>query len=592
VSTYFINVFIIRHLEVTNWTNQKKQHFFKHPRPTSHKRDVRMTLYDLLKNHQHRKRLKEILFVFSEEGFGLAISKVKLKKHLPLTKRLRLRSDIEKKFPPEVRLRRAFEKLGPTFIKFGQLLSLRPDLIPKKYVQEFEKMQDKVPSFSFTEARKIIETELGKQISKIFTTFPPKPVASASIAQVYKAKLGKKDVAVKVQRPNVNNIIKTDIEIMYKIAELLESHIPELSNYHLRGIIHEFERWTIKELNFKVEAHYAQKMGQNNKDRKTIKIPEIYSKLTTEKILVMEFIEGIPLHNIKELKKNKIKLDQVFKDGFDTFIKHFFVDGLFHGDPHPGNILILKDGRIGLVDFGIVGHLDKKLKNQTTDILRAILNNDYQAASKAVLKMSSTARVDKNAFEQDMEEIFEQMDYSSTEDIKLGQLLNDLISLINKHHLKVPLEFVIFEKGLITVEGLALKYRPNFNMVKETKESFKKIFDSKYLVKQALTQASDKVSEYKELVGGFPETAAEILDSAKKFKLSIDIEDADIKGLTSEIEKSSGNMALGIIIAAIIMASALLVQAKTSPYFYISGFVLAAIFGIWLIKRTIFFKIK
>lgn len=550
-----------------------------------------MTLYELIKNHQHRDRLKEILGVFSEQEFGYLISKIKLHHHLPFTKRLKARIALEKKTTLPVRLRLAFERLGPTFVKFGQMLSLRPDLIPAAYVAEFEKMQDHIPEFPFAQAKEIIEKECQKPMSKLFTSFSTTPIASASMGQVYKAKLGKKIVAIKVQRPNIKNIITTDIELMYKIADLLEYHIPELKEYHLRSIIHEFERWTIKELNFRIEAHYAQKIAQNFKGSAILKVPEIYPALSTDKVLVMEYIDGIPLHDIAKLKKNNIDLQKIFRKGYEVFIKQFFIDGVFHADPHPGNILILKNGKIGLIDFGIVGYFDPKLQENTLDLVRAIVSTDYEAATKILLKISSTSDIDRNAFQADIKQVFEQLQYTSVQDIQLSLTLRDLTSMINKHHLNIPMEFVLFEKTMMTLEGAALKYQPDFNFMRETKSILDKLLDRTYFAAQALHKTKHKLSEYKELVESFPETAAEILEKAKRFKVNIEIDDTEVRDLTHEIERSSGNLSLGLIIAALIMASATIMQISFTSYLPIIGFALASVLSLWLIHRTIFKQI-
>ncbi len=550
-----------------------------------------MTLYELIKNQQHRQRLKEILEVFAEQGLGFLVSRIKLSSHLPFTKRLRARIAKEKEVPIPVRLRLAFEQLGPTFIKFGQLLSLRPDLLPPDYLAEFEKMQDKVPAFSTAEAKKIIEQELKKPISKLFTSFNSTPLASASIAQVYKARIGKKAVAVKVQRPQIKETITTDIELMYKLADLLEEHIPELKKYHLHALIHEFERWTIKELNFLIEAYYAGKIAENSKGNPAVKIPAIYPQLSTNKVLTMEFVEGIPLHDFKELRRRKINIRTAFRNGYATFMKHVFIDGLFHADPHPGNILILPAGRIGLIDFGIVGQFDKQLKQDTLELFQTMMDGDYERAARVLLRLGSDGDIDKKEFQNDLRTAFEQFQYSSIKDIHLGQLLQDILHIINRHHLRVPLEFVLFEKTMLTLEGLALKYQPDINLAQETKTTLRKLLDYRYLAKSVLQRGKRKINEYRELADIFPETAMELLEKAKQFKLNIEIKDTEVKDLTAEIERSSGNMAMGVIIAALMVASAIMIQAGLSAYIYGSGFGIAGILALWLIHRTIFVKI-
>src|SRR3989338_1098534 len=452
-------------------------------------------------------------------------------------------------------------------------------------------MQDKVPVFPLEEAKQIVEQELGKPVEKIFSSFSSLPLASASISQVYTAKLKGKTVAVKVQRPGIKETLNTDIELMYKLVQLLEQHIPELKQYHLKGIINEFEHWTVKELNFRIEAHYAQQMAKNSRGLKKVKIPEIYPELSTERVLTMEFIDGIPLHDIEKLRKQKINLKAVFRNGYEVFIRHFFIDGLFHADPHPGNILILKDGRIALIDFGIIGQFDQRLKENTLEIFRSIINNDYETAAEVLLSMSLDPGLNREAFAADLKYAFEQLQYTSVQEVQLSPFLHDLMDIINKHHLQIPVEFVLFEKTLMTIEGIALKYQPEFNLVKETKSSLQKLLDHRYAAKHLLQKTKRRVSEYAELAEKFPQTALEIMERAKRFKFNIEIEDKELKDLTSEIERSSGNLALGVIVAGLIVSSALMIQTSIPIYFYVAGFIVAGLLTLWLVHRTIFIEI-
>ncbi len=551
-----------------------------------------MTIYELIKDQQHRERLKEILQIFFEEEFGYLISKIKLHTHLPFYRRIKARVARERAIEPALRLRQAFERLGPTFIKFGQLLSLRPDLLPPEYIDEFEKMQDHVRPFSHITAKKIIENELGKPINKIFSYFPEKPIASASIAQVYRAKIGKNEVAVKVQRPEIGKIIRNDIEIMYKLADLLEYHVPVLKDFHLKGIVHEFEKWTIKELNFRIEALYAKRIAQNFKNSKVVKIPQIYTDFSTSKVLVMEFIDGIPLHNIEEIKKKKINLKKVIRNGYFIILKQVFVDGFFHADPHPGNILVLPDGRIGLIDFGILGHFDRKLKRCALDLFQTFVNNDPDKAIAVLLRMNPTADIDRKALSDDVRDIFEQLLSTPADDLQIGLLIKETLSKANKHHLNIPADFVLYGKTVIIVEGIAIRYQPDFNFFNETQTILKKLLNREYLTREIIDRTKSKFSEYKELIELFPETANEIMEKARRFKLNIDVEDADVRSLTAELERSSGNVALGFMTAALIIASGLIIQTDKPALISILGFVISGVLGMWLIKRTIFFKLK
>src|SRR3989344_383419 len=298
-------------------------------------------MFHIIKEVRDIRRFSQILGVLAEEGFDYLVGKLGLGKYVPITKKLKSKLKGRDDRKPEVMLRRTLEKLGPTFIKFGQLLSVRPDLIPKEYCKELERLQDNVPPFSYSEAKEIIKKELGKDIEHIFLNFEKNPIAAASISQVYKAALkdGTK-VAVKVQRPDVRHIMETDIEIMEYIARLIENNVEGIRRYKPLKIIKEFREWTEKELDFRLEARNAKRFYDNFKGSKTVSIPKVYDDFTTGKVLVLEFVEGVELHNLKEIKKRKINFNEVIKNGFEAIMTQVFVHGIFHADPHPGNIIV------------------------------------------------------------------------------------------------------------------------------------------------------------------------------------------------------------------------------------------------------------
>jgi len=345
-------------------------------------------MFHIIKEVRDIKRFNQILIVLFEEGFDFLLSKIKLSKYIPITKRLKSKLKKSEESKPEIRLRKTLERLGPTFIKFGQLLSVRPDLIPKEYVKELEKLQDSVPPFSFNEVKSTIEKEFGKKIEHLFLHFEKKPIASASISQVHKAilKPGKKS-AVKVQRPDVKKIMETDIEIMFYFAKLLENHVENMRRFKPLKIVSEFKDWTERELDFRLEARNAKRFYQNFKGSKTVHIPKVYDGLTSERILTLEFIEGIELHNIKEIKRRKLDFNEIMKNGFNAIMTQVFVHGIFHADPHPGNIIIMRDNSIAFVDFGIVGYFDERLKNKCMDLLYGIVEQDEEIIMDTLVSM-------------------------------------------------------------------------------------------------------------------------------------------------------------------------------------------------------------
>ena len=316
----------------------------------------------------------ELGIVF-DEGFPFILENANLKRFLPLKHKLKRKK--EHKESNEVRLRKTLERLGPTFIKFGQVLSIRPDFVPKSYIRELEKLLDDVPAFSFNEVKKEIEDSTGRRLDEIFRKFEKEPVAAASIAQVHKAilKNGEK-VAVKVKRPNIDYTIESDIEIMLFIARLLDKHIKGLRKYRPVKIIEEFAEWTKKELNFNIETENIRRIYENFKGSKTTKIPIVYPEYCNERLIVMEYIDGVELNKIGKKKTKRDDVKKALKNGFYSILEQVFIHGIFHADPHPSNILILKDNKVALVDFGIVGKFDDNLKDEAVNLLIGITSGD------------------------------------------------------------------------------------------------------------------------------------------------------------------------------------------------------------------------
>ncbi|MBI2656829.1 AarF/ABC1/UbiB kinase family protein, partial [Candidatus Woesearchaeota archaeon] len=412
--------------------------------------------FHLIKEVRDIKRFNQILLVLFEEGFDFLLSRIRLNHRIPIAKRIK--SKLTKRtwdLGPEVRLRRTLEKLGPTFIKLGQVLSIRPDLVPKKFSKELEKLQDSVPAFSFNEAKAIIEKDFGRSIEQLFLHFEKKPIASASISQVYKAilKTGEK-VAVKVQRPNVKHIMETDIEIMFYFAKLLEKHVEKIRMYRPLKIVNEFKEWTEKELDFRLEARNAKRFYQNFKGSKTVHIPRVYDELTSERVLTLEFIEGIELHNIKDIRKKKLDFREIIKNGFNAVMNQVFVHGIFHADPHPGNIIVMKNNIVAFVDFGIVGYFDEELKNKCTDLLYGIVNQDEELIMDTLVSMGMES--DNISYEQlksDIGFIIQPLQYASIKEIKVSKTIEEILDIALRHKLNVPASFVLFGKTIITLEG-------------------------------------------------------------------------------------------------------------------------------------------
>jgi len=552
-----------------------------------------MPFSNLFRNIKDINRLREILAVLFEEGFGYYISGSILSHYVPFHKRLLSRFQAYQDASLAVRARRSMEKLGPTFIKLGQILSLRPDFVPKEYIKEFEKMQDRVPEFPYTQAKSVVEKELKKPIAAVFKSFEKKPIASASLSQVYKAILKNGQiVAVKVQRPGIREVIEKDIEIMLYIASILEAHLPEAKKYHLIKIVEEFARWTERELDFRLEAKNAIRFKRLMSSNNHIIIPKVHNEYTTGKLLITDFIDGTELNQLHSIK-HRIDLNRTISYGFEAILEQVFMHGFFHADPHPGNIFVLKNGKIAFVDFGIVGHFDENLKKTSRELFSAIIQQDTDKIVRAFLSMGMNMEM-LDEFKEDLKDILAEMKDSSIKDVKISYMLEDVLNLALKHNIKMPVDFVLFGKTIATLEGVALKYDPDFKIVDSSMPLLHKIASKKLSIRHHVRTLARSYSSIKESIQNIPLYSLEILNKIREGKIKIDIEDTDIKRLSVEMEHSSGNIAFGMIIAALFVTSGLILQADVGPVYNgfplipLAGITLGFILTLWLMHRTIF----
>jgi ubiquinone biosynthesis protein len=518
-------------------------------------------MFKIIKEVRDINRFREILTVLFEEGFDFLIEKIRLKHKVPVTKSVKARIEKKKGFPVERRLRLTLERLGPTFIKFGQVLSVRPDLIPKNYVKELEKLQDRVPSFSYSIVKERIKKELGKDIDSTFSAFENNPIASASISQVHKAILkdGKK-VAVKIQRPNVRKIMQTDIEIMFHVARLLEKHIPKIRRYNPVQIVNEFSKWTEKELDFKREAINAKRFARNFSNDKTIKIPEIYDNLTTDKILVMEFIDGIELHNIKQIKSKKIDLRPLIEHGFNAILTQVFIHGFFHADPHPGNLIITPDKKLAFVDFGIVGHFDENLKAKSIDLFSGIIENDTEKVVDTLIELSDTEVENKEELKYEINDILEPLQNEDISNVKVSLILEEIMNIALNYGLKMPMPFVLFGKTVITLEGIALEYDPSFKLIESSKPFIEKLIRQRYNPVYQFNNFMKSMFRFRKFAEELPDQTTKALKRIEKGTIKVDIEDTDVKKLSLEIDRSGNRVAYSMLIAALLIVAALTIS--------------------------------
>lgn len=514
------------------------------------------------------RRLQQIANVLFKQEMGYFINRLKLKSHLSFQKRLKTEKFTK---PPNIpkRLRLAMEELSGSFVKLGQLLSLRADLVPKEYVEEFTKLQDSVKPFPYPIVKRIIESELKKPLDKLFAHFNNVPIAAASVGQVHEAILkdGKK-VAVKVQRPKIKQTFETDVDLMYHLAHLLEHHIPETRNFNPTGIVKEFEKYTKREMDYMLEGKNIEIYAKIVKGNKKVKIPRVYWDYTTPKVLTMEFIEGIKISSVKDFKKLKVKGSYLSSVIVSTFVDAVLYHHFFHADPHPGNIFLMKDKRIALLDFGIAGRLSPRLAERIGALFFALVNADIDMICEGFVNIGFIeGDLNREQFQDDLRETWGDYYDASLNQIDMAIFFFKTMDLARKHNMKFPVEYVLLMKAILTTEGVIQKIDPKFNFVKVSRPAFEKYTKERTTPEYILKNVKKTLLDFKDLIVKFPVDAQKILKKYEKEEdRTIDIDDADIKKFTSGIERSTNRMTFGVMIAALIVTSALLMLANTPPY--------------------------
>jgi ubiquinone biosynthesis protein len=518
--------------------------------------------------HSHRnfKRYLEIIHVFVKYGFGGLVSVLHLdvafKRLTGICRNKNIKLDEAcVSDSMEIRVRKALEELGPTFIKLGQILSTRTDLIPAEFATEFSKLQDKAPHFPHVEACKIIQEELGAKAVDIFDSFDPVPLAAASIGQVYRAVYKGEDVVVKVQRPNIEKMIESDLEIMLHLAHLLEKHIEEVSVFKPSAIIEEFAKSINKEIDFKYEAKQTKRFLENIRNNSNIYAPRVYDELTTSRVMVSEFINGINPENIEELQKKEFNLSLLAENSVDSILRQIFEYGFFHADPHPGNILIMPNNVVCFIDFGMVGKVSPMQKQYFASLILSIMKKKSDKIVDILLKLTHyEVEPDRDLLQRDMYDIIDEYLLHSLRELDFGKFLSAQMEIFARHKLRLKSEFFLLLKSLVSLEKTGRILAPDVNIIEKATPYVKKIFFNKLSPEKILDNLLDPVNDLMLLASEFPEDLRILLKNARTGKFRMDINYVGLDKLRKTLSVVSSRIALSILLAALIIGNAMLLS--------------------------------
>ncbi len=534
------------------------------------------------RNIRSLKRYRHVLSVLFKYGFGHIVEQLNIDYYIQLGKRVVTFGSTSKelqRLPLGARFRLALEELGPTFIKLGQLLSTRPDLVPPDIINELKKLQDHLPPVHADEIRAQIHSELGYPVEELFLDFQLLPLATASVAQVHRATLKDgTEVVCKVRRPGIESVIMTDLDIMMGLAYLANKHLPGADMYDPVGLVKEFRRSIQRELDFSREGRTIDRFRKNFEDDETIRIPIVYWDYTCRTVLTMEYVYGIKISNFDELTQAGHDLKLIARRGANSFLKQVFQFGLFHADPHPGNLHILEDNVICIFDFGMVGRLDDELKIHLTELLLAVLRrNPDQIITQLLYTGDLNDELSRKNLRHDLAEFID--DYYDTllQDIKVGKLLFDFIQILSHYQIKFPSNLMLLSRSLIAVEGIGRQLDPHFNMVEQLQPFAEEIVKKRYSPGNMTKDIAGTIREYHALGKSLPKDIKEFINRVNRNQFKIDLEHRGLERLITDLEKSTNRISFSMVIAALIIGSSVVMQVDKGPS--LMGFPVIGLFG-------------
>ena len=549
-------------------------------------------LFSFNRNLRTIRRYRTILGVLIKYGFGQFVEQLNINYYLEVGKRLvtrRAEQDLQR-LSQQQRLRMAMEELGPTFVKLGQLLSTRPDVLPRPYIDEFSKLQDEVPALPVEEIKRQVLRQLGRPVEEICLEFIDEPIAAASIAQVHRGRLqGGEEVVFKVRRPGISRMVETDIDIMMGLAHLINQHVAAVAIYDPVGLVKEFRRTIRREMDFNREGHTIERFAANFAGDPTVYVPKVYWEHSGETVLTLEYVPGIKITEFQELTSRGFDLKELARRGAKAFLKQVLDHGVFHGDPHPGNIFVLPDHVICMLDYGMVGRLSPELKQQLLDLLEALLNRDVERIIAQLLYSGElTDEADLKSLRRDLHEFIEDYYDILLQDLRVGRLLTDFIEILTQHRIRFPADFMLLAKALIAMEGLGRQLDPEFNMIDYMRPYIEQLVRERFSPGSITREVMRVAHSYGSLARNLPRDIKEFVNRLNRNQFKIDLEHRGLERLVTDLDRSSNRISFAVVIGALIVGSSLIMQTNKGPLMFgfpilgFLGYSIAGFLGLWL----------
>ena len=530
------------------------------------------------------QRIRELVTILRKHGLQNFIRELGLSSFVSRAKmEERLEAKMEDVSAKE--LRELFEDLGPAFIKLGQFLGMRPDLIPPHFAKELQKLHDEATTFSGKKAREIIEKELKYDVEDIFEEFYNEPIAAASIGQVHEAKLKNGDeVVVKVQRPGIEDKVKADLELIERFTGILEQVYPESEMYQPHEVTKEFKKMLNDELDYTVEARNAQRFYNAFEEEPNIRIPKVYWDYLTKNVLILENVKGKSMRTLIDGDYPKEFKNKIAKNFARNMMRQFFIHGIFHADPSPGNIHFCEeDGSLVLLDFGAIGRFNEDMRNNLIDIFIAMFESDIDKVKDILLEIGEVhGEFDEEDLKWDIDNVLQL--YKNKPDLMLKEGLDsEIMDIVRTHHITLPVDFLLMERAIAETEGICTALDPDFDFFMAAEPVIEEVIIDRYHPKKQIKKVLSSANNYRDLFMNFPDRANNVLDNLEKGELKIDIELKGLEDMENRMDSISHRLSYTILAASIIVGSALIVLADVEGVFGPYIFLISILIGIWLI---------
>jgi len=541
-------------------------------------------------------RLGHVLTVLSRHGFGWLVVSLHLDRFVPFRKRLLKRFGRPEDGPAPTtaaRLANVLEELGPTYVKLGQVLASRQDLLPPDFIQEFRRLQDRVRPFPSQEARQAVREALGRPVEELFESFGPEPFAAGSIAQAYRARTAEgHQVVVKVRRPGVRETLESDIDILARLAELAERYVPEYRVFRPVMLVEEFAQTVRREVDFIAEASNTERFRREFEDSEFVLVPRVLWTLTSPSVLTLEHLDGIPLRDSGALARAGIECKALAAHLMECFMRQYFEVGLFHADPHQGNLVAQAPDRVGILDFGQVGRLSDAMRSKLGTALIAALYREFDIVVDVLDDLDSLPDdLDKGRFTADLAGLVDKYSGMPLKRLDVRNLFEELTAVARRHRVILPRDFVLLGKSLVTMGGVALELDPETSMVEVVRPRVRSMAAEKISPKRLAERGLRSAYHIAAMAEQGPRQLRELARKLTRGRLQLQFRHENLDRFITELDRSSNRIAFAMIVAAIILGSAVILgmgvgpklpYTENVPVLGLLGFLVAGLLGIWL----------